>query len=188
MALGRPIQMEKSRCSEDNTSTNSAFAQSSLPKDFHLLTPVSVLPFASLSIFKVFAQKPKAEQKAAGRMPRAGAASLLCGHKLHPALKQPQSPGQGAEIPQAALVAKGKGSFLSSWFLLQLERCCPFKQLGYLQEKSAPRASPAGHPEGSGCSSHPSIRPFIPSSPAPSNGKRSEPPNSVKSPTRWLES
>lgn len=47
VTLGRPIQMEKSRCFEANTSTNATFAQSSLPEDFNLLITMSVLTFGS---------------------------------------------------------------------------------------------------------------------------------------------
>lgn len=161
MALGRPIQMEKSRCSEDNTSTNSAFAQSSLPKDFHLLTSSVCAAICLFKyFFKFFAQRPKAEQKAAGLVLLfhcSGDTNHIQPHSsLSLQARELKSHREGRGNP------KGKRIFP---VLLVLAAACEvllFKQLGHLQ-KWAPRAFPAGQPEGSGCSSHPSICPFIPS-------------------------
>lgn len=96
-----------------------------------------MLPFDTLNIFLSFC--PKTQSRAESS--RAGAELLLfhCpGDTNH--IQPHKSPGQGAEIPQAALMAEGKGSFLTCWLLLQLLRCCLLKQLGCLR-----RNKPQGH-------------------------------------------
>lgn len=146
---------EKSRCFEDNTSTNATFARSSLPQDSNLLITTSALLFASLKVFLFLAQRPKIEQKGAGK----GVWELgLWGHKSPPNF-QPQNSltlqDREPKSQRIILPGNGKRAFPILLAAAAASDVLPIKTAGVSPAETNWGTSAAGHPMGSGSSHQP---------------------------------